>query len=105
MTDMEMAENREIHRDIHDFIQGKIDDGASPPALASMLVFHANKLGFDIDVDPRWVLLNSLQAIVTSLEHQLDKDDVIDGDCGPEQATRDFGVADVVDINSIRTRH
>ena len=90
--------------DIHEFIQGKLDEGASPPALASMLVFHANKLGFDIDVDPRWVLLNSLQAMVSSLEVQMD-DDIIDGDAEDKKSIEEFDGDNVIDINSHRTRH
>ena len=104
MKDTDTQNHREMQLDIHEFIQGKLDEGASPPALASMLVFHANKLGFDIDVDPRWVLLNSLQAMVSSLEVQMDED-IIDGDAEDKKSIQEFDGDNVIDINSHRTLH
>ena len=104
MTDTVIENDSELHLDIHEFIQAKLDEGASPPALASMLIFHANKVGFDFEVDPRWVLLNSLRALEASLEHQLVAN-VDDSSLQPEDELNEFQAENVVDIRSAKTLH
>ena len=104
-TDMELQKNRELNLELHPFIQDKLDEGASAPDLASMLVVIATRLGLDLDVDLRWVLLNSLNAIALSLEMDLDEEpeEVPEN---PDDSMPDGSLADsIVSLNAARTVH
>lgn len=74
MTEQTSANLTAVQQNVDTFIEQQLREGAEPAFLTSYLIFTANKLGLDMDADPRLVLLNSLIAITGSLQDNVGLD-------------------------------